>query len=115
MSEVVKQKSVFDRLRHISSAYPKEVQRFAKYLEENGLGLEGAGAFLKSLESETRIDREGKEVSYSASWYNQPECQSGEASREVSSGSCTGAVKRPKVGCGETSEEPKAEEDASWD
>ncbi len=71
MSEVVKQKSVFDMLRHIPSAYPKEVQRFAKYLEENGLGLEGAGTFLKSLESETRIDREGKEVSYSASWHNQ--------------------------------------------
>ncbi len=71
MGEVVKKKSVFDMFRHIPSAYPKEVHRFAKYLEENGLGLEGAGAFLKSLESKTRIGREGKEVGYSASWHNQ--------------------------------------------
>ena len=71
MSEVVQKKSAFDMLRDILTAYPKEVQGFAKYLEENGLGLEGAGAFLKSLEFSTRIDREGKEVGYSASWYNQ--------------------------------------------
>ena len=93
MSEVVKQKSVYDVLRHIPTAYPKEVKRLAEYLEENGLGLEieervealfrnfdrkrnglgleGAGSFLKSLESWTRIDREGKEVGYSASWFNQ--------------------------------------------
>lgn len=71
MGKGVKQKSVFDMLRGIPTAYSKEVQRLAKYLEENSLGLEGAGAFLKSLESETRIDREGREVIYSASWYNQ--------------------------------------------
>jgi hypothetical protein len=71
MSGDIQRKSAFEMLRGIPTAYPREVQRFVNYLEEKGLGLEGAGSFLESLESETRIDREGKEVGYSASWYNQ--------------------------------------------
>ena len=60
-------------LQKVPSPYPREVQRFARYLEMNDLelGPDGIDAFLKGLEYETRVDREGNEVGYSASWYNQ--------------------------------------------
>jgi hypothetical protein len=61
MSGDIQRKSAFEMLRSIPTVYPREVQRFANHLEEKGLGLEEAGSFLESLDSETRIDRESRQ------------------------------------------------------
>ena len=72
-SEIEKRRTVFDALRHIETPYRAEVDEFVAYLEEHGYGFgeDGIEAYLGSLSARKRIDRSGKEVSFSASWYNQ--------------------------------------------
>jgi integrase len=74
MSEgLEKRTTVLDALRRIQTPYRKEVDEFVDYLTEHQTGLteESIDQSLESLSNRTRRDRSGKEVSFSASWYNQ--------------------------------------------
>lgn len=66
-------RSLWDALRSIGTPYRTEVDEFIAFLEERNLGLteDGIAEYLNSLSVRRRRDRSGREVSFSASWYNQ--------------------------------------------
>jgi integrase len=68
-----KQRTVLDALRHIETPYRAEVDEFIDFLEEHNQELteEAIDTYLESLSGKTRRDRSGKQISFSASWYNQ--------------------------------------------
>ncbi len=63
----------FDALRRAPTSYPTEHADFINFLENHDLTIstEGIDRYLTELGTRTRRDREGREVGYSASWFNQ--------------------------------------------
>ncbi len=59
-------------IRRIPSTYGEAAERFAVFVEAFGYGIgEGVMEYPAWLEIQRRIDREGREVSYSSSWHNR--------------------------------------------
>ena len=59
-------------LKCAAGPYQSQVVAFVQYLEEHGLDLkDGISAYLGELKGRKKIDREGRKVSYSPSWWNQ--------------------------------------------
>jgi len=73
MNEVISNEEIWNSIKKIPTPYPNEVKRFVSFLEENQFRLreEEISSYLQDLESQTRINREGKETGYSVSWHNQ--------------------------------------------
>ena len=52
--------------------YQHQVARFVGYIEEHGLDLSGGiGQYMAELKRSKHKNRQGREISYSAAWYNQ--------------------------------------------
>lgn len=66
-------KESFSVLRNAPTSYPVEREDFICFLETHCLSLnrKGIDSYLDDLKKRTRRDREGREIRYSASWYNQ--------------------------------------------
>ena len=59
-------------LKSVNGPYSVEVKKFVDFLETTGLGLrDGIGRYLTELKNCKKIDKEGRFVSYSLSWWNQ--------------------------------------------
>jgi integrase len=72
MENDIVQGGILGVLKAASGPYSRQVIAFVDYLERNHLTIaDGIPAYLTDLKRQTKTNREGRQVSYSASWWNQ--------------------------------------------